>query len=261
MPELCTQARIRSARDLPFCYLCGRPISKGDNHPDHVPPKAIFSIADRDFPLRVAAHRACNNPQSKQDEVIGQLIAVIHGEYPKPTRARLKPNVFTTPDSDTPFLAFTNTKLVAQIWRWVRGFHAALYSEFLPEDTRMAIHPPFPSGTAEEDGFTIEKIRGQQHLFVGLIKKNRIAHSLDRIVCNNSKCVYECVWVQMDNGTWACIFALEIYDWTRLADKHFPIRGCVGLYQPRSGRPAGSTKCTTLEFPFSNSEPLGPFGD
>lgn len=261
MPELCTQAGIRPARDLPFCYLCGRPISKEDNNPDHVPPKAIFSIADRDFPLKVAAHIGCNNPQSKQDEVIGQLIAVIHAKHPKPKHARLKPNVFETPESDTPFLAFIGTNLVGQIWRWVRGFHAALYSEFLPEDAKVAIHPPFPSGAVEEDGFTIEKLKEQQYLFVEIIKKNRVAHCLDRIACNNSKCVYECVWVQMDNGPWACVFALEIYDWTRLADKHFPTRGCVGLYQPRSGRPANGIKWTTLKFPFSNLELLNPFGN
>lgn len=260
MPELCTQASVRPARDLPFCYLCGQSINEGENHSDHVPPKAIFSLADRDFPLKVAAHEKCNNPQSQQDEVIGQLIAVIHGKHPKPERARLKMSMFKTPDSDTPFLAFIGTNLVGQIWRWIRGFHAALYSEFLSEDTKAAIHPPFPSGNLEGDGFTIERIKTQQYLFVEIIKKNRVARHLDRIVCNNGKCVYECVWVQMDNGLWACAFALEIYGWTQLADKHFPTRGCVGLYQPRLGRPANGTKWTAWEFPLANLEPLNPFG-
>lgn len=260
MPELCTQASVRPAQDLPFCYLCGQSISAGENHPDHVPPKAIFSLVDRDFPLKVAAHKECNNPQSQQDEVIGQLIAAVHGKHPRPERARLKKSVFTISDTDTPFLGFIGTNLAGQIWRWIRGFHAALYSEHLPEDTKAAIHPPFPSGTLEQDGFTIEKIKEQQLLFVEIIKKNRIARCLDRIVCNNSKCTYECVWVQMDNGPWACVFALEIYDWTRLADKHFPTRGCVGWYQPMQGRPAGGTKWTALEFPLANLEPLNPFG-
>jgi hypothetical protein len=260
MPELYTQASIRPARDLPFCYLCGEPIGAGENSPDHVPPRAIFAMSDRDFPLKVAAHTACNNPQSEQDEIIGQLVAVIHGKHPEPERARLDPHLFKTPDSETPFLAFIGTNVVGQIWRWVRGFHAALYSEFLPEDTRTAVHSPFPSGIAEDDGFTIEKIKGQQYLFVWILKKNRIAHRLDRVVCYNGKCVYECVWMRMDNGSWACVFGLEIYKWTELADKHFPTRGCVGLYQPLSGRPRRGTESTTIEFPFLNLEPLDPFG-
>jgi hypothetical protein len=261
MPELLTQASIRPARHLPFCYLCGQPFSsRTDNHPDHIPPESIFAKADRDFPLKVAAHRACNNPQSKQDETIGQLIAAIHGKRPKPENIRLKHKTFKVPTDDVPLLAFLDTNLVGQIWRWVRGFHAALYTEFLPPDTKSAIHPPFPYGKMETDGFTIDKIKDQQYMFVEIIKKNHVAHCTDRIVCNNRKCTYECVWVQMDNGPWACVFALQIYNWTGLADKHFLARGCTGMYAPQSGRPANGTKWTVLEVPFINLEPLDPFG-
>jgi hypothetical protein len=159
---------------------------------------------------------------------------------------RLKSLFFKTSEVGTPFLAFIGTGLTDQIWRWVRGFHAALYAQYLPEDTTLAIHPPFPSGTVESDGFSIDKIKEQQYMFVEIVKKNRIARCLDRIVCNNGKCVYECVWIQMDDGQWACVFALELYDWTRLADKHFPTRGCVGWYQPKAGRPANGTRWTSI---------------
>lgn len=261
MLELLTQASIRPARYLPFCYLCGLPFSsRADNHPDHIPPEAIFAKIDRNFPLKVAAHRKCNNPQSKQDETVGQLIAVIHGKQPQPKNIRLKHKTFKGSTDDTPLLAFLGTNLIGQIWRWVRGFHAALYTEFLPSDTKNAIHPPFPHGKTEADGFIIDKIKDQQYMFVEIIKKNRVARCTDRIVCNNGKCIYECVWVQMDNGPWACIFALQLYNWTRLADKHFPTRGCTGWYMPQSGRPVNGTKWTNIEVPFSNLEPLDPFG-
>jgi hypothetical protein len=261
MPELLTQASIRSASNLPFCYWCGQPFdSRTDNHPDHIPPAAIFAKADRDFPLKVSAHRRCNNPHSKHDEIISQLIAVTHGKWPKPRNIRLKHEIFEDPDVDTPFLAFFDTGLPSQIWRWVRGFHASLYSEFLPLDTKSAVHPPFPYGKRETDGYAIDKIRDQQYLFVKIIKKNRVARCIDRIVCNNGRCSYECVWVQMDRGPWACVFALQIYNWSTLADKHFVARGCTGYYEPLSGRPANGTKWTVLEVPFSNLEPLDPFG-
>ena len=260
MPALLTQASIRPARNLAFCYLCGQAFStQKENHPDHVPPEAIFAQEDRNFPLKVASHRTCNNPQSKSDEVIGQLIAVIHGKQPNSENIRLNHQTFVVQNNNEPILAFINTDLIGQIWRWVRGFHAALYGEFLPFDTKMAIHPPFPCGKMQTDGFTIEKIKDQQYLFVEIIKKNRLAHCTDKIVCNNGKCNYECVWVQMDNGPWACIFALKIYDWIKLADKHFSARGCVGWYQLKSGRPTNGTKWTTLQVPISNLEPLDPF--
>jgi hypothetical protein len=260
MPELCTRASIASARNLPFCYSCGRPVTKRDNHPDHVPPRAIFAEADRDFPLKVAAHRACNNPQSSRDEVIGQLIAVIHGKYPDREHARLKPIVLETPEDGTPVLIFRDTGLPDQVWRWVRAFHAALYREFLPPDTRLALHLPVPSGTGTEDRLTVHGIYPQQYLFAEIVKKNRVARSLDRIECYNGQCVYECVWVQMDRGRWACVFGLKIYNWIVLGDKRLPSRGCVGLYEPKSGRPASGTKWTGLEFPVLNLAPLDPFG-
>ncbi len=241
--------------------MCGEPFSaQKENHPDHVPPKAIFAQEDRNIPLKVASHFECNNPQSKSDEVIGQLIAVIHGKRPRLENARLNHRTFVVQNNNKPILAFLNTDLKGQIWRWVRGFHAALYGEFLPLDTNRNIHPPFPCGKMQTDGVTIEKIQDQQYHFVEIIKKNRLAHHIDNIMCNNGKCVYECVWVQMDNGSWICIFALNIYDWIKLADKHFSARGCVGFYQPKVGCPTNGTKWTPLEIPIVNLEPLDPFG-
>jgi hypothetical protein len=261
MPTLLTQASVRPAQKLGFCYLCGQAINtRKENHPDHIPPEAIFAEEDHNFPLKVAAHNTCNNPQSKNDEIIGQLIAVIHGKEFAPENIRVRRQKFIVQKDDEPLLAFIGTDLKGQIWRWVRGFHAALYGEYLPLHTNKIVHPPFPSGNIENNGFSIEKIKDQQYHFVEIIKKNRIAKCTDKIVCNNGKCIYECVWVQMDNRLWACIFALKIYDWIKLADKHFAARGCVGWYEPQAGRPANGTKCTVLEIPISNVEPLDPFG-
>jgi hypothetical protein len=150
--------------------------------------------------------------------------------------------------------------LPGQVWRWVRAFHAALYREFLPEDTRLALHLPVPSGSGTQDRLRVDGIHQQQYLFAEIVKKNRIARCLDRVECYNGQCVYECVWVQMDGGAWACVFALNIYNWAVLGDKRLPTRGCVRLYQPETGRPATGTKWTTLEFPYLNLAPLDPFG-
>ncbi len=263
MPELLTQADVRPARHLPFCYLCGKPIpSRHDNHPDHVPPEAIFEVADRNFPLKVAAHLHCNRNLSDADEVIGQLIAVIHGKHPRPDRTKLRYEVFKIAESEVPFLAIPDTGLPGQVARWVRGFHAALYHEFMPVETRWDAQLPFPSGRVEQDGYTIDKVLPQHPLFVELIKKNRAAGRLDRVVCNNGKCHYECVWIQMDDGARACVFALRLYDWSALADSaHFERRGCVGWYQPAAGPPPSGTTWTTLDVPFSNRHPLDPFGN
>ncbi len=260
MPALLTQTDVRLARNLKFCYLCGQPFQcRADNHPDHVPAKAIFAKEDHNFPLKVAAHLECNRRESATDEILGQLISVNHGRQPTEGQRTLEFKIYNVEGFQTPFLGFAQESVASQIGRWLRGFHAALYEEFLPYETPSAIHPPFPHGKLTEDGFTIKDILDQQYLFVEIIKRNRDTRTLDRIVCNNGKLVYECVWVRLE-GQWACVFGLQIYNWMNLADTHFPRRGCVGAYKPASGLPRLGTVGTNLLFTVPNDEPLDAFG-
>ena len=107
---------------------------------------------------------------------------------------------------------------------------------------------------AADSDFRLEQL-------VEVLKKNRVVRCLDGIVCNNGKMTYECVWVRMDNGKRACVFGLQIYNWANLGDHvHFPKRGCVGWYQPASGRPTLGTIGTELEFEIANVESLDAFG-
>jgi hypothetical protein len=154
------------------------------------------------------------------------------------------------------------------ICRWLRAFHAALYGEYLPDNdgtvngTKFSFDPPFPVGHLDEDHeINVDPIRPHHCYFVERIKQNRLAKRLDRIVCFNGKCVYECVWDTADRGEPICIFALNVYDWGALANTDdFPRRGCVGAYPPVKGRPAGATTATPLTIPISNVEKLDPFG-
>jgi hypothetical protein len=262
MPELVNQIDVRSAHDLTFCYLCGQNFtSRSENHPDHVPPKAIFAKEDRNFPLKVASHAACNEAHSLPDEVLGQLIAVSHGKYPNEDRVAIEFRQYQVEGFATPFMGCVTTNIKNQIVRWMRGFHAALYQEYLPTNTPNAIHLPFPNGSLTEDGFIIKDILDQQYLFVDVIKKNRIARQLDRIVCNNGRLQYECVWMTTDQGDWSCVFALQIYDWVQLADANFPKRGCVGWYQPVCGRPTNGAIASNLVFPYPNLDRLNAFAE
>ena len=141
----------------------------------------------------------------------------------------------------------------------MRAFHTALYHEFLPNKTMNAVHSPFPNGKLTDDGFTIDKVLQQQFMFVEIIKKNRIVKNLDRIVCNNGKLQYDCVWMRMDDGKWCCVFALQVYDWVNLADTNFTRRGCVGFYCPTAGKPVNATIATDLEFVVPNDDLLNAF--
>ena len=263
MPELTSQADLRRAQSLPFCYLCGRTFEDNtERSRDHVPPRAIFAEADRSPPLILPTCRACNQQQSQYDEQIGQLLAFMHGKYPSPNNTRLNFVKAMDHESGDPMLGVRNLPLQAIVWRWVRGFHAALYQAFLPRDTEVKhIHLPFPHAEQDAQRLVAAPILFQQQQLAEVIKQNRAVHALDRLVCYNRKCIYECVWTRFDNGVPFCIFALKIYEWELLADRdHFPKRGCVGFYSPKQGRPKTATQATDLIFPLPDETPLEPFG-
>jgi hypothetical protein len=126
----------------------------------------------------------------------------------------------------------------AIIQRWIRAFHAALYGEPLPETAMFSTYPPVPEVKPERQAVKPLPIPEVFPDFVEALKRNRTTKTLDRILCRNAKCRYECVWTRADNGTWICIYGLDLYDWMQLGDIHnFELRGCVGcsMRDPKEG--------------------------
>jgi hypothetical protein len=262
MPEILNQHSARAAQKLAFCYLCGEAFDDGPgrmNHPDHVPPKRLFAAADRNFPVKVSSHESCNNQLSGRDEVIAQLVAAVHGKYPSPGNVKLRFKKLKTESIENEYFGVVGVHIEHEVIRWVRGFHAALYGEFLVDQpsSQFCVSLPFPRLLSDEtltDGLLRNHVS-----FVAEIKRNRLAGRLDRIISNREKCVYECVWSKSDDGQDVCIFALKLYEWSRLADRRLDRRSCVGLYHPREGRPKTATQATTLEMPIAHIEVLDAF--
>ncbi len=265
MPALSSQSDFRKVQELPFCYLCGLSFDdRSGLSRDHVPPKAIFGREDRTPPLILPVHKACNQAQAERDKVIGQLLSVQHGRIPTQRDLHLQVHLTQPAELGPPMALLTGINLHATIARWIRGFHAALYCQPLPNDTPNNIHSPFPELKQSGSSYVSAPILGQQRVFVEVIKQNRVANRLDCISCYNRKCVYECVWEQMDNQAWACFFAIQIYNWRTLGEQYYAEpRGCVGWYLPHAGLPPKATCGISKNepaIPFANVEPLDPFG-
>lgn len=91
MPSILTQKELQDARSQDFCYLCGERFEANSKQsPDHVPPRSIFAKDDRDPPLILPTHHNCNQERSVEDELIGQLVAVLHGRYPPEDQLKLR---------------------------------------------------------------------------------------------------------------------------------------------------------------------------
>ena len=263
MPSLTSHKHFQDALRLPFCYLCGRQlIDDEDVDRDHLPPKSCFSARDRSIPLKLPTHRSCNGGHNLIDEQIGQLVSLKHGRVPPARNQKLAIGFWKLGEEKRTSAAITNLDIKGAIWRWIRGFHAALYREPISEEVRHAIQTPFPVAKLTRTGPELEAIRPQHPAFVEAIKINRAARNLDLIRANNRKMTYEAVWTQFDSGEWFCIFALDLYAWRDLGDvKNFTPRGCVGMYALSSGTmPATATPTTKLKVLIPNYERLDPFG-
>ena len=209
MVSLLRQSDFRSVQNLPFCYLCGRDFVAGDSkNRDHVPPQSIFAPADRE-PLWLPTHPACNGEYRLLDEKIAQLIALRYGKVPSnAAHSRLKFAYSRRRDLG----AVVNLDIDSAVWRWIGGFHAALYRES-GVGIWGSLVTPFPKARIVNGRPVFAPLLVQHPLFVQTIRSNRLRGNLDRIVCNKGNLTYECVWQQADNGgAWMCIFA-STFSW------------------------------------------------
>lgn len=263
MPSLDTQKEIRKAQGLQFCYVCGAglPTLKcGGRNFDHVPPETCFAQEDR-CPLKLPTHSSCNSDRKMRDEKMGQLFLGKNNRDPGVENLRLKGIPAAHADPSSTLAILQNVEIQVEVWHWIRGFHAALYDEYLDPRENVALETPWPLAIQGPSGFLIPQPLKEQHLaFVQTIKVNRYANNLDRIRCNNGKLRYECVWDVLSDRRWACVFALDIYGWRDLGDIGLETRGCAGLYSFKDGHlPKGATKATALEVVLPPSDPLDPF--
>jgi len=237
-------------------------VQTDDIDQDHVPQQAVFDLSDHNFPLKLAAHKAhCHSLVNLDDEVLGQLVSMIHGKRAPARNDKLKIELYQNANSKALLASFNQRDIGFLIRRWLKGFHAALYRNPLPDGTEFVVQSPFPSGTIRHGQLKEDSIRDQHYAFVECINRNRVVQNLDKVVSNNQKLRYECVWDQLSDKSWACIFALDLYGWIDLGDvNNFRPRGCVGLYKtPDGNAPVVASRATKLEFKLAASNAADPF--
>jgi hypothetical protein len=137
MPTLKLHNDFQAVRKLPFCYLCGRTFEAGDElDRDHVPPKAAFASSDRNPPLILRTHRACNGRHSVEDKRAAQLIGIRRRVSPSSARDEAL-RFHTLDDLDAyPMTGVTNLDVDMAI------------GDGSPAFTRRCIASPFHRGEA-----------------------------------------------------------------------------------------------------------------
>ena len=238
MVSLLNQKDFRPVQRLPFCYLCGQEFKKGDEtNRDHVPPDAAFAVEQKE-PLLMPTHVACNKRHGPNDEKMAQFLGLLRGYVPSnPAHWRLQ-----FEELEGGFAALVNFDVHTAVWRWVRGFHAALYGAPLVVGFQGELHTPFPSAQTKPEGIVLDVSDANYPHLAFVLDKNRAATNVDRIVSNKGTVSYECVWGQpKTDGPWLCAFALNVSDWKDLGEPRLYQRDCLGFYvQPE--KPSTATR-------------------
>lgn len=155
-----SQTAFRPIQNLSFCYICTHQFHAGEAiDRDHIPPYKLFATVDRNFPLILPTHKQCNSRWSAEDQVISQLVGMLHGRdaHEKDRKMRIVAGKFPDGSQGAGILGVDLPKIIR---RWIRGFHAALYREPLPDKDKAVFMtaPPLPQGRTRGTEWTFSQL-------------------------------------------------------------------------------------------------------
>lgn len=258
------------------CYLCGEPLPILDLsetpicredptvNDDHVPPETLFAPGDRaNYPLKVRTHVSCNGDQSQNDQKMAELFRLIWNPQTQDDLQTLALEWESDASGRAIASYWRNDDLPGIVFRWIRGFHHALYGEYLPPQTKRATLLPFleikPNGASRP--------HQQYYDIAKSIQRQRALNSLDQIIAYNGRLQFQCAWFMGGNSA-TCIYALDVNGWSVFSGgRAGPYRSCLGCYVTCS-IPSEATKLSALHFdpadvtldlfPESRSRYIGP---
>lgn len=239
------------------CYLCGKPlpvfelekVSFKSNSPeinrDHVPPEKLFAPEDRgDYPLLLRTHVHCNGGESADDQKMSELFRLIWNQEERANLEALALEWEADQHGSATASFWNNDNVPAMVFRWIRGFHYALYDEFLPANVDRATLLPFLE--IKSDGAS--RPHPQYFEIAKAIRRQRMTKQMDRISAYNGRLNYECAWY-LRNGLPTCIYALDVNGWSIFSGgRAGPYRSGLGCYVSQS-IPSGASQLSRLHFP------------
>jgi hypothetical protein len=144
----------------------------------------------------------------------------------------------------------------------LRACHAALYNNFLPEETPNRILTPLPEFDPQTGNIADSTFLPQHKILCKVLKDNHRIGNVDRIHTYNGKFRFEVVWATSDDSRVNfAAFGIDIYNWHQLGDAVLGRpQGCIGTYRIGGDLiPEGASIATKVELPYRYNEDLNPF--
>ncbi len=248
MPSITTQNQAKLARSRlstlrgrqgqrGLCYLCGEGFTGGSSDPiqtEHVIPRSVLGTppkaANQRFSLTLKCHRACDQSRKEaNDRVLHALEAMEARPAGASSVADLLRGRVLRPFVTLPSLPLEPTIIAARplmdgIWTWIRGLHAALYGEYLPETVGHREIAPVPEGAHERADATVRKTQSSLRSIAARIVLEGVATAKrDEVSIWGNEFRYCCTWVRLPDEQrgctrgWTCFWILRtprLREWT-----------------------------------------------
>ena len=272
--RIVNQADSRAARRaIGFCYLCGRSLpARGDKGRrraitgEHVVPRALLGDtpgrdADK-WTIVLDVHSECERKNKQPVDHLMNLLQTMNitpvPEWPDFGHLRglgLKPLLLVAPDGRSAVPVFSNAReLIQGAWNWVRGLHAALYSEYLPASSKHSVLPPVPAFSSS-GGISMLEAEGMSFVSRGAVDLAIKHDKWDGIDAWGRRLRYRCVWkhlpAEFGGPSWFCCWALlfpGVLEWSRTVLPQGHERPWHGLYSRRV-LPTGASHLLSEDFP------------
>lgn len=229
-----TQKRAQAARRaLDHCYICSDPIPKRGTPGrslkvigDHVLPESMLNLASAEeganWPVVLDVHAECERDHKQKRDHLAMIMQIMGSVGPMQWtpdelgkfRNQCKFEIATVNGQPVPVIDGAGDILLAAIL-WVRGFHAALYGEVLPNEVGFITHCPAPA--CEHGDRPIEELLALgaviEHAILSTLRRMIPKNRTDRIILRSKRIEYHCTWVRvLDPSThpWWCYWTLDL---------------------------------------------------
>lgn len=197
------QAMRQVTRAVTFCYLCGRELGdESVSQTEHLwalrrmrKPRAD----ENPWPATLSVHKDCESLYKSSPDhaltLIQRVFQTPDAELDNRTLGQIKRRI--RPGSDDVPDTITIDDAKKAVWHSVRGFHAALYREYLPADVSCTVLPPSPGFSINSNEPIESQLARQEVVSKMLLTAMSVAiwsDEWDGITAWMGELWYRCIW-------------------------------------------------------------------
>ncbi len=206
---------MQKAREsMRFCYICGRALPergkpgwKRNLVGEHVVPRSVLGLVparpQERWSVELWVHDTCEHAHKRDRDQFIQTIQRLHtsppADWPLPDvrSMRGKMGLVRLENADSVLPVIKAGPAASGAWTWIRGQHAALYSEYIDRLNPKLLYPPVPGFNSKDPRDPREQLRRNSrfgHISMAAVIAGVHHDCWDGVTSWGGRLQYRCVW-------------------------------------------------------------------